>query len=167
MNYLINESPLLVLPTLACMIGLNEAIVTQQIHYWLGVSRNEIDGKKWVYNTYQGWQKQFPWWSVDTVRRVLKNLENLGVIETDNHNKLNIDRTKWYTLNYKRLQEIFESGNLPLWQNAQMDMATCTDGCVQNAQTNNHILLQILLEKCLLSQTTPHQNMIQTQNPTS
>ncbi len=142
MNYLINESPLLVLPTLACMLGLNEAIITQQIHYWLGISKNEIDGKKWVFNTYQDWQKQFPWWSIDTIRRTFKNLEKLGVLETDNFNKINIDRTKWYTINYQRLQEIFENSKMPspIWQNAQMEMAFCTDGCVQNAQTNNHIL---------------------------
>jgi hypothetical protein len=142
LNYLINESPLMVLPTLACMLGLNEAIVIQQIHYWLGISKNEIDGKKWVFNTYQDWQKQFPWWSLDTVRRTFKNLEKLGVLETDNYNKMNIDRTKWYTINYQRLQEISENGKLPspIWQNAQMEMASCTDGCVQNAQTNNHIL---------------------------
>ena len=31
---LINEHPLQVLPSLATKIGLNEAIVLQQIHYW-------------------------------------------------------------------------------------------------------------------------------------
>ena len=32
---LINEPPLIVLPSLAKEIGLNEAIIVQQIQYWL------------------------------------------------------------------------------------------------------------------------------------
>ncbi len=32
---LLNEQPLVVLPELACKIGLNEAIILQQLNYWL------------------------------------------------------------------------------------------------------------------------------------
>ncbi|WP_349774291.1 hypothetical protein [Ureibacillus chungkukjangi] len=31
---IIDESPLLIRPTLAAKVGLNEAIILQQIHYW-------------------------------------------------------------------------------------------------------------------------------------
>ena len=43
---LIDEPPLMVLPSLAAVIGLNEAIMLQQIHYWLGLSTfaEVIDG---------------------------------------------------------------------------------------------------------------------------
>ncbi len=145
MNYLINESPLLVLPTLACMLGLNEAIITQQIHYWLGISKHEIDGKKWVFNTYQDWQKQFPWWSLDTVKRTFRNLEKLGVLETDNYNKMNIDRTKWYTINYQRLEEIFDQGKMPSWtgQNALMDGGKMHPPITIYYQIIHQIFLQI------------------------
>ncbi len=34
-NLLLDEHPLLVMPKLATLIGLNEAIVLQQVHYWL------------------------------------------------------------------------------------------------------------------------------------
>ena len=34
-NLLIDDYPILVLPKLANEIGLNEAIVLQQMHYWL------------------------------------------------------------------------------------------------------------------------------------
>jgi len=34
-SLLINESPLQVLPSLAVLVGLNEAIVLQQTHYWI------------------------------------------------------------------------------------------------------------------------------------
>ncbi|MDR7079859.1 hypothetical protein J2Y03_004917 [Neobacillus niacini] len=39
-------------------VGLNEALVLQQIHYWLGINKHEIEGRKWVYNSYPDWQRQ-------------------------------------------------------------------------------------------------------------
>ena len=59
---LIHESPLQVLPSLAVKIGLNEAIILQQLHYWLNPDHNKNirEGSHWVYNSYEQWQKQFP-----------------------------------------------------------------------------------------------------------
>jgi hypothetical protein len=54
---LMNEDPLVIVPSLSVRIGLNEAIVLQQIHYWLCTSNHEIEGRKWVPNTYENWQK--------------------------------------------------------------------------------------------------------------
>ncbi|EDT3088997.1 replication protein RepO, partial [Salmonella enterica subsp. enterica serovar Newport] len=61
-NLLINESPLQVLPTLACAIGLNEAVIVQQMHYWMKDSQHFYDGRRWIYNSVASWQKQFPFW---------------------------------------------------------------------------------------------------------
>ena len=61
-DLLINEPPLQVLPSLACAVGLNEALILQQFHYWLQHSNNIKDGHKWIYNSYQEWHKQFPFW---------------------------------------------------------------------------------------------------------
>ena len=68
---LINEPPLQVLPTLARIIGLNEAIVLQQVHYWLHPQFNKSFFRDchWVYNTYVNWHKQFPFFSERTLRR--------------------------------------------------------------------------------------------------
>jgi len=63
MKLLLNEEPLIVLPSLAAHIGLQESIFLQQLHYWLNRSDHERDGHKWVYNSYKEWQKQFPFWS--------------------------------------------------------------------------------------------------------
>ena len=59
-NLLIDDYPILVLPKLATEIGLNEAIILQQIHYWLKNSSHYHDNRKWIYNSYPEWQKQFP-----------------------------------------------------------------------------------------------------------
>lgn len=109
---LINESPLQVLPSLAVLIGLNEAIVLQQIHYWISnvLNKNVIDGRKWVYNTYEDWKKQFPFWSKSTIVRTIDSLENKKLIISGSFNKMSIDRTKWYTIDYEKL-ESFDIGN--------------------------------------------------------
>ncbi|MFR5627305.1 MAG: hypothetical protein ACLTK3_04020 [Haemophilus parainfluenzae] len=71
---LINEQPLQVLPSLANIIGLNEAIVLQQLHFFLRISRNKVGGRSWVYNTINDWQSEFSFWSVKTVQRTIENL---------------------------------------------------------------------------------------------
>lgn len=101
---LISEEPLQVLPSLATEIGLNEAIILQQLHYWMNPRRNQgeiHDGRRWIYNTYQQWQDNFPFWSVDTIKRTINKLEQNDLIEsTDRFNADTRDRTKWYTINY-------------------------------------------------------------------
>jgi DnaD/phage-associated family protein len=120
-NLLLNDKPLIILPSLAEKIGLNESIVLQQLHYWLQESKNNRDGFKWVYNTYSDWKKQFPFWSDKTIRRIITKLENEGLIISGNYNKLGIDKTKWYRIDYIKL-EILTS---PCGQNDQMEESIC------------------------------------------
>jgi hypothetical protein len=120
---LLDDKPLIVLPSLAGMIGLNESIVLQQLHYWLTDSKNIRDGFKWVYNTYEDWQKQFPFWSVSTIRRTITKLEKDKYIIVGNYNKLKIDNTKWYRIEYSSLDM-----NRPSVQNEQTECSEWTDG---------------------------------------
>ena len=53
----------------AVEIGLNEAIILSQFRYWHKVFRNQGQPDRWIYNTYQDWQTQFPFMSDRTVRR--------------------------------------------------------------------------------------------------
>lgn len=105
-NLLLEERPLLVMPKLATLIGLPESIFLQQLHYWTGHSTNVIDGNRWVYNSVKEWKKQFPFWSERTIQRVIKNLESSDLIIIGNFNKLPIDRTKWYRINYEKLYSL-------------------------------------------------------------
>lgn len=102
MNVLIDEYPLVVLPTLACQYGLNEAIVIQQIHYWTQKNKPMSDGYSWVYNSIPEWKKQFPFWSERTIFTILKKLKLEGMIfaecKSDNH----WDKTLYYRLNYEK-----------------------------------------------------------------
>jgi hypothetical protein len=65
---LVNEPPLLVLPTLAARLGLKEAIVLQQIHYWIREADHHRGGRWWTWNTLEKWRAHFPWWSLGTVK---------------------------------------------------------------------------------------------------
>jgi hypothetical protein len=109
---LIDEPALQVLPSLAELLGLSEAIVLQQIHYFIHLNeasnrkKNKKEGRWWTYNSYGEWQKNvFPFWSEATVKRIFQSLEKQGVLigrqlAEDKH-----DRTKWYTIDYDALNE--------------------------------------------------------------
>ena len=103
---LINEVPLMCLPSLAVKIGLNEALFIQQLHYWVDRSKNIIDGRPWVYNTMADWSKQFPFWSQKTLSRTISNLEKQKLVISGNYNQKGYDRTKWYTIDYAALERI-------------------------------------------------------------
>ncbi|RYZ80917.1 MAG: hypothetical protein EOP06_24440, partial [Proteobacteria bacterium] len=128
---LLDEAPLVVLPSLAVKVGLNEAIVLQQVHYWLVKNRekrnedNYKKGRYWVYNTYQEWQKVFPFWSLKTVERIFVGLENEGFLIADKLQADKTDRTKWYTIDYdlyrSRVENLEDEGDpLPSRQNDEM-----------------------------------------------
>jgi len=103
---LIPENPLLVLPSLAVKIGLKEAIILQQIHYWILKSKHLYDGRYWIYNTYLDWQKQFPFWGESTIKKTILKMEKDGLLISGNFNKLKQDRTKWYSIDYEKIPEI-------------------------------------------------------------
>jgi len=106
---LYDERPLVVIPELAVVVGLNNAIALQQVHYWVRINqradKNFREGYYWTYNTYEAWREQFPFWSISTVKRIFMELEADGLIVTGSYNRLPIDRTKWYRINYDRLGE--------------------------------------------------------------
>lgn len=126
---------------IALKVGMNEAILLQQVHYWLQISEHEFEGRKWVYNTYLDWQKQFPYWSLNTVKRIVMRLEKLGLLLSDNFNRLKMDRTKWYSIDYEKLAQLdgsFAADNLAedaetLWSDEEeLDEAfICSNGAVE------------------------------------
>lgn len=106
MSILFNKNPLTVNVELAEIIGLNESIVLQQLHFWLKEKKNFIDNRYWVYNSIPDWQKQFKFWSESTVKRIFESLTKLGVLFIGEYNKDRRDRTKWYSINYEKLNEV-------------------------------------------------------------
>ena len=119
---LISEPPLQVLPTLVKTVGLNEAIVLQQLHYLLRQSLDVFDNHKWVCLSYDEWSAMhFPFWSAKTISRAIKTLVQQRLVNaTAKHNRFVMDTTKWYTIQYDALEELANSSH-PADQNATSD----------------------------------------------
>ena len=137
---LLNEQPLLIMPQLASIIGLNESIILQQIHYWLEINKkanaNYKGGYYWTYNTYEQWKEQFPFWSMCTIVRIIKSLEKLKLVISGNYNKIKLDRTKWYRIDYKELEAL---ENTPLYQNDKMHLIKMTSPIPEtNTETSGY-----------------------------
>jgi len=106
---LINEQPLQALPTLATLLGIDKAIILQQIQYWICTSPHDREGQKWIYNSYEEWAKQFPWMGNRKLRYVIRDLEQEGYLLTGRFNKRRGDNTKWYRINYEKLEELLDT----------------------------------------------------------
>lgn len=144
-KWLFDSHPIVVDRELAKAFGLNEAIVLQQLNYWLnGKSAKLINGRKWIYNSYKRWQEDnFPFWSLATVRRAIENCEKKGLIITDNFNKAGFDKTKWYSIDY----EMVDKGmSKRVAQNEQTDCSKRANGVAQNEQTNTRDYSEITTE---------------------
>lgn len=154
---LFNDPPVVFDPKLAIEIGLNEAIVLQQIHYWLVSNErsgnNYYNGRYWTFNSIKKWRDDFfPWWSEPTVKRTFKSLEDKGILISGNFNKKGYDKTKWYTIDYQALYR--NRCNNSLGQNDPIDKvkmtqsirSKCTNALGQNDTTNTRDYTEINTE---------------------
>lgn len=100
---LLKTRPQIVIPELAVRLGLNEALLLQQVQYWLSETTSgvEHDGRRWIYNTIEEWRVQFPYFSESTIKRGFNNLKKLGVLNIEQINKHTHDRTNYYSINYE------------------------------------------------------------------
>lgn len=144
-KWLFDSHPIVVDRELAKAFGLNEAIVLQQLNYWLnGKSAKLINGRKWIYNSYKQWQTDnFPFWSLATVRRAIENCEKKGLIITGNFNKAGFDKTKWYSIDYDAVDRGMSKR---VAQNEQTDCSKRANGVAQNEQTNTRDYSEITTE---------------------
>lgn len=102
-------------PLLAQSVGLNEAIVISQVDHYLKLAskndkfKTDDDGTKWTYNSLREWEIQFPFWSKDTIGRIFRRLEKMGLLKS--RSRARRGERKWsfeYTLNYEKLASIPE-----------------------------------------------------------
>ena len=108
-NLLIPGKVLLLLPRLVPLVGLNEAIVLQQVRFLTGSERAQEDaaGRRWVCLSYARWQEQhFPFWGCDTIKRAFRTLEAEGLLFSERPQRAARDQTKAYAINYRRLDEL-------------------------------------------------------------
>ncbi|WP_395390667.1 MULTISPECIES: hypothetical protein [Levilactobacillus] len=144
-----DEGPLLVFPSLACEVGTNEAIILAQIHYWLQRSKNYRDDYLWTYHSYTGLRKQIPFMSISTIKRSIQHLERDGYLISANYNKAGFDKTKWYRINYSKVDELPWGQVDPTsdsdWTNGtgQFEQTNTIDYTETTSKTNNPIVGQL------------------------
>lgn len=108
---LIDERPLTVLPSLVKCVGMERAVILQQIHWLLELPNSglEHDGQHWVWGNYPQWcADYFTFWEPDTLRKHIVQLEKDGYLFSVQAR--GFDRTKAYRINTKKIDEI-ESAN--------------------------------------------------------
>lgn len=113
---LLDEQPILVYPTLAKLLkNVNKAIILQQLHFLLNVTKiasnqyNFVDGKWWVYNSYEKWHGYFPWISISTIKGLFGMMEDDGLILSMQGVKDRWDRRKWYTIDYEAFNNLVQT----------------------------------------------------------
>ena len=128
------------------------AAIIYQIDYWIDKAKDnaaenpEIKKKHfkkdkwWIYNTVKDWRLQFPYLAEKTIARTLSKLAALEIIQTDCFNQFGYDRTKWYTLDYERLESLMqkEKDKLSYWNDTQIDKSnrtSCPHGIGQSVGT--------------------------------
>jgi len=83
--------------------GLDEAIMLNYFVFWINKNiankTNFYDDNYWTYCSTKAFTEIFSFWSEKQIRRILKSLEDQGIIITGNYNKSKYDRTKWYAIN--------------------------------------------------------------------
>jgi hypothetical protein len=107
---LIDETPLQVLPSLVNLLGFEKAVILQQIQWLLtgGRSGRELsDGNKWIWKTAKDFAEEyFKFWKPDTIRKHLAGLERTGILLSCQANRKEWDRTKYYRINYEKLEAL-------------------------------------------------------------
>lgn len=106
---------------LACKIGFNEAVILMQLEYLISIANHQREGKVWTWQSLTDLKENhFPWWSIATISRGLKSLEEQGLIYIDSFNKRAGDKTQWFALNFEAIEKldcVKLNDNHPIFQN--------------------------------------------------
>ena len=93
-------------------LGLNEAIFISLLH---SKSESEskfiVDDTRWYYCTYNEWQELLPFWSRNTIIRTIKSLEKKQIVLAQILDEKSLDKTKYYTIDYERLNHYLKVGD--------------------------------------------------------
>ncbi|MBD2302883.1 hypothetical protein [Nostoc sp. FACHB-190] len=105
------ESPLLVPPLLAAEIGLEEAVILQQIHYYCQISKHiKRDGRRWFWKTLKDWGETLPFLKISAIRRAIANLrDKFQLIDVCRHSEKTWYQANWFTVNVENVQALWDS----------------------------------------------------------
>lgn len=90
--------------------GVESAIIIHNLDFWLEKNaaneKHYHDGFYWTYNSAEAFAKLFPYWNAHKIRRVLKRMQEQGILQTGNYNQHAYDRTIWYSFTEAFMSEM-------------------------------------------------------------
>lgn len=103
--------------------GVNEAVILESMNYWIQKNKANdkhfYEGEYWTYNSIKAFHEMFPYMTERQISYCLNKMVENGLIKKGNFNKLQYDRTCWYT--------ITDFGKCIL-QNCQMEETNLSNG---------------------------------------
>ncbi|WP_010302089.1 DnaA N-terminal domain-containing protein [Candidatus Odyssella thessalonicensis] len=129
------NSIIVVRPEVVRHFGATTAAFLSQLNYWITVTRSGIihNGKRWVFNTAEQWSKQIGV-SDRQIRRIVASLRDAGVLLVAKLADYKSNRTNYYTINYERLNQLFEQLKIP---QDTLSVSVCTRQDVLMVKTKN------------------------------
>lgn len=94
---------------LAMITSPDESIFICQLDYWIQRckdNQHKKDGRYWIWKTYDGWCKEFPYWSKRKIQRMVRSLQKHRILILGNYNRMPGDRTTWYTIDYDLMDNL-------------------------------------------------------------
>lgn len=104
MTLLLDEHPVFLLPSLVRRVGLLEAALLQQLHFWAERATRTHEGHAYVYKTYQDWSDEIGV-TAKTVRGALDRMRKAGIVAAVQNPNDPRDRTLWWRVEYAKLSE--------------------------------------------------------------
>ena len=120
--------------------GIEEAILIHHFYYWISKNAannvNFYDGLYWTYNSKRAYAGLFTYMNETKIFRVIKHLEECGLIVKGNYNEDKWDRTNWYAISIEGIYYLQSVGyDCRLLQNGTMHCAKMNDALCQNEQS--------------------------------
>lgn len=129
---------------LASSYGIEEAIIIHNLYFWIKKNvangDNFHDGRYWTYNSSKAFSILFPYMTESKIYRVLKSLEEKGLIVKGNYNDTKYDRTTWYSLSDKAIKELnalkynTNGFSKSILQNEEKDFAKMQNGIYESKE---------------------------------
>lgn len=163
---LMDEPPINCYPTLAKELGINKALIMQQLFFLLDVTRrqntkyNQVDGQWWVYNSYNQWQENyFPWLSIRAIKNHFIELEKAGYVISRQGVKSPTDRRKWYRIDI----DAWNNRNSDVVQKAPMHGAKNVSSIM--GQKMSHVKTETTTETTKEKRYAPNGDSVKTKSP--
>lgn len=142
-----DEYALYASPSIAKELGTPAAVFLQKLYFLLNHAKNKNgetvryikvhQNKKWWWHSFEKWQRTLGLYSISTIKRAVAKLSELGIIEVKKLNPIKRERVNYYSINYKKLKQLFGISAYPSKSEAKQKPEPKSE-TIQGTQTPTH-----------------------------